>query len=87
MKALFERYAFPSLQVRCELISELLNPQGKGVGASTLQSLQSVDLILHVLREFEDENITHYDASIDPLRDMEIVNHEVLQYVRFPTKL
>jgi ribosome-binding ATPase YchF (GTP1/OBG family) len=52
------------------------------VGASTLQALTSVDLILHVLRQFEDENITHYHATIDPLRDMEIVNNEILQFVR-----
>lgn len=57
--------------------------QSKGVGTSTLHVLHSVDLILHVLREFEDENITHYHASIDPLRDMEEVNKEILQYVRF----
>ena len=41
----------------------------------------SVDLILHVLRQFEDENVTNYHTSIDPLRDMEIVNNEILQFV------
>lgn len=55
--------------------------KGKGVGVSTLSSLQNVDLILHVLREFEDENVTHYRAKVDPLRDMEIVNKEILYYV------
>ena len=51
------------------------------MGVSTLASLQNVDLILHVLREFEDENVTHYRAKVDALRDMEIVNKEILYYV------
>lgn len=55
--------------------------QGKGVGVSTLASLQNVDLVLHVLRDFEDENVTHYRAKVDPLRDLEIVNKEILYYV------
>jgi ribosome-binding ATPase YchF (GTP1/OBG family) len=58
-----------------------LTLQNKGVGGSTLQALTSVDLILHVLRQFEDENVTNYYTSIDPLRDMEIVNNEILQFV------
>lgn len=52
------------------------------MGVSTLASLQNVDLVLHVLREFEDENVTHYRAKVDPLRDLEIVNKEILYYVR-----
>jgi len=55
--------------------------QGKGVGVSTLASLQNVDLVLHVLRDFKDENVTHYRAKVDPLRDLEIVNKEILYYV------
>ena len=49
---------------------------------STLSSLHNVDLILHVLREFEDENVTHYRATVDPLKDLSIVNKEMLYYVR-----
>lgn len=52
------------------------------MGVSTLASLQNVDLILHIVREFEDENITHYRATVDPLKDMNIVNKEILYYVR-----
>ena len=52
------------------------------MGVSTLSSLQNVDLILHVLREFEDENVTHYRATVDPLKDLSIVNKEILYYVR-----
>eukprot|EP01032_Pedospumella_encystans_P009083 gene9083-10725_t len=54
--------------------------EGRGVGVSTLSSLQNVDLILHVLREFEDENVTHYRATVDPLKDLSIVNKEILYY-------
>lgn len=52
------------------------------MGVSTLASLQNVDLILHIVREFEDENITHYRSAVDPLKDMNIVNKEILYYVR-----
>ena len=52
------------------------------MGVSTLSSLQNVDLILHLLREFEDENVTHYRAIVDPLKDLSIVNKEILYYVR-----
>ena len=51
------------------------------MGASALSSLQPVDLLLHLVREFEDINITHFNSSVDPLRDIEVVNNELMQFV------
>ena len=45
---------------------------------SSLLALQSTDLILHVLREFQDEEITNYEGSVDALRDLETVNQELM---------
>jgi ribosome-binding ATPase YchF (GTP1/OBG family) len=55
--------------------------QGKGVGAASLDSLRSVDVIFHLLREFESEEISHYEGSVDPVRDLYAVEQEILQYV------
>lgn len=50
-----------------------------------MSNIKEVDGIYHVIRAFEDEDITHTENSVDPVRDMEIINTELvlkdLEYV------
>jgi len=52
--------------------------KGEGLGNKFLSNIREVDAVLHVLRYFEDRNVSHVEGSIDPLRDMEIVNIELM---------
>lgn len=52
--------------------------KGEGLGNQFLDSIRNVDAIIHVLRCFIDENITHAFADIDPLRDLTIVEKELI---------
>ena len=52
--------------------------KGEGLGNQFLGNIREVDAIAHVLRCFEDSNITHVDAVIDPVRDAEIVETELM---------
>ncbi len=52
--------------------------KGEGLGNKFLSHIREVDAIVHVVRCFEDGNITHVDGSIDPLRDMETINLELI---------
>jgi len=52
--------------------------KGEGLGNKFLSHIREVDAIVHVVRCFEDENIAHVDGSIDPARDIEIVNLELI---------
>lgn len=52
--------------------------KGEGLGNQFLANIREVDAIVHVLRCFEDDNITHVDDSIDPLRDAETVETELM---------
>lgn len=52
--------------------------RGEGLGNKFLSHIREVDAIVHVLRCFNDENIVHVDGSIDPLRDMETINLELI---------
>ena len=52
--------------------------KGEGLGNQFLGHIREVDAIAHVLRCFEDGNITHVEGSIDPIRDAEIVETELL---------
>ena len=51
---------------------------GEGLGNKFLSHIREVDAIVHVVRCFEDENIIHVDGSIDPARDMETINLELI---------
>ena len=51
---------------------------GEGLGNKFLSNIREVDLILHVLRCFEDPNVTHTQDTIDPVRDFEIINAELM---------
>ena len=52
--------------------------KGEGLGNKFLSHIREVDAIVHVVRCFEDENISHVDGSIDPVRDMETINMELI---------
>jgi ribosome-binding ATPase len=51
--------------------------QGEGLGNKFLADIRNVDAIIHVLRCFDDENLTHIEGSIDPVRDKELVEFEL----------
>lgn len=51
--------------------------QGEGVGNKFLGDLRNTDAIIHVLRCFDDENLPHVEESIDPVRDIEILDFEL----------
>jgi ribosome-binding ATPase len=52
--------------------------KGEGLGNQFLGHIREVDAVAHVLRCFEDSNVTHVEGSIDPLRDAETVETELL---------
>lgn len=51
--------------------------KGEGLGNKFLANIRETDAILHVLRCFDDENVTHVDGSVDPVRDKEIIDMEL----------
>ncbi len=52
--------------------------QGEGLGNQFLANIREVDAILHVVRCFEDDNVVHVDGSVDPVRDKEIIDTELI---------
>ncbi len=51
---------------------------GEGLGNKFLSHIRDVDAIVHVVRCFDDENITHVEGATDPIRDVEIINTELI---------
>ena len=51
--------------------------RGEGLGNQFLANIRETDAIIHVLRCFDDENVTHVDGSVDPVRDKEIIDMEL----------
>ena len=51
--------------------------KGEGLGNKFLANIRNTDAIIHVLRCFDNENITHVDGSVDPVRDKEIIDTEL----------
>ena len=52
--------------------------QGEGLGNQFLANIREVDAIVHVVRCFENENVVHVDGSVDPVRDKEIIDTELI---------
>ena len=52
--------------------------KGEGLGNKFLSHIREVDAIVHTVRCFDDENITHVDGSVNPLRDIETINLELI---------
>jgi len=51
--------------------------KGEGLGNKFLANIRETDAIIHVLRCFEDENVTHVSGTVDPIRDKEIIDTEL----------
>ncbi len=51
--------------------------EGEGTGNKFLGDIRNTDALIHVLRCFDDENLPHVEGSVDPVRDMEILNFEL----------
>lgn len=51
--------------------------KGEGLGNKFLANIRETDAILHVLRCFDDDNVTHVDGSVNPVRDKEIIDAEL----------
>ncbi len=52
--------------------------KGEGLGNKFLSHIREVDAVIHVVRCFKDDNIIHVDGDIDPLRDLETINMELI---------
>ena len=52
--------------------------KGEGLGNQFLANIREVDAIIHVVRCFEDDNVIHVDGSVDPVRDKEIIDMELI---------
>jgi len=52
--------------------------RGEGLGNQFLANIREVDAIIHVLRCFEDDDITHVEGGVDPIRDAEIIETELM---------
>ncbi len=52
--------------------------KGEGLGNQFLSNIREVDAIVHVVRCFEDSNVIHVDGSVNPLRDIETINFELI---------
>lgn len=52
--------------------------KGEGLGNKFLSHIREVEAIVHVVRCFDDDNITHVEGDIDPIRDIEIINLELI---------
>ena len=52
--------------------------KGEGLGNKFLANIRETDAIVHVVRCFEDSNVVHVEGSIDPIRDIETINTELL---------
>jgi len=52
--------------------------KGEGLGNKFLSNVREADALLHVIRCFEDENVVHVDGSVDPTRDLEVIETELI---------
>lgn len=52
--------------------------KGEGLGNKFLSHIREVDAVVHVVRCFDDENITHVDGAVNPVRDIETINLELI---------
>jgi GTP-binding protein YchF len=52
--------------------------KGEGLGNQFLSHIRAVDAIIHVIRGFNDDNVTHVDGSVDPVRDLQTIQMELI---------
>ena len=67
----------PALSLPCVRIVKGAH-EGAGLGNKFLTNIRQTDAIVHVVRCFEDTNIIHVDETVDPLRDVEVINLELI---------
>jgi len=61
--------------------------EGQGLGNAFLSHIKACDAIFHMLRTFVDEEVTHVEGDVDPIRDMEIINEELrMKDIEYMTK-
>ncbi|MQL52541.1 redox-regulated ATPase YchF [Desulfofundulus thermobenzoicus] len=67
-------------QIQCSDVPGLVRgaSEGQGVGNQFLEGIREADLLVHVLRAFNNPNVPHLDGEIDPVRDLETVSMELL---------
>jgi obg-like ATPase 1 len=53
--------------------------EGQGLGNAFLSHIHEVDGIFHVVRVFEDPDVTHVEDTVDPLRDLQIITEELIK--------
>ena len=53
--------------------------KGEGLGNQFLANIRECDAILHVVRCFENDDVIHVDGAVDPIRDMEIIDTELIR--------
>ena len=72
--------AVPDERIRLLGVAGLVKgaSKGEGLGNQFLANIREVDAIVHVVRCFENENVIHVDGSVDPLRDIETINLELV---------
>jgi GTP-binding protein YchF len=51
--------------------------KGEGLGNQFLANIRETDAIIHVVRCFEDDNVVHVDGSVDPIRDLDVIDYEL----------
>jgi len=52
--------------------------KGEGLGNQFLAHIREVDVVLHIVRGFKGENVIHVEKTVDPIRDIDIVNTELM---------
>mmetsp|Transcript_24341 Transcript_24341/g.27059 ORF Transcript_24341/g.27059 Transcript_24341/m.27059 type:complete len:393 (-) Transcript_24341:127-1305(-) len=53
--------------------------KGEGLGNAFLSNIQGVDGIFHLVRCFEDEDVTHVEGNVDPIRDLQVISEELME--------
>lgn len=51
--------------------------EGQGLGNAFLSHIKACDAIFHLCRAFEDDDVTHIEGDVNPVRDIEIINEEL----------
>ena len=60
---------------------------GAGLGNAFLSHIQAVDGVFHVVRAFDSDEVVHVDDSVDPVRDLETIQHECVTELRIAAAL
>lgn len=83
LEKLYKLYASKDIQYETLTVWDIAGltrdaSRGKGLGNKFLNDIGSVDGIFHLVRDFKDDNVSHLEGGVDPIRDMEIVQDELI---------